>query len=253
MSSSMIDLESQLSALLGRDIKEAIRDGTFGGSHAETNTTTEEEKVDMSAYGVSKRQQDIDQAMGEAMYQMAMKSKEEGNDPFSDPMAPAKRMMENVKQRSEEISKISKDEQAILSELCSFFESSSNRDKTKDDKIKEVIRAREIIEELQMNVNFPALAYGETFLAASVSHSIEMMQLLLEKGENEMMCECPIDVLMEIEDDNELTEEEKKMKKLLLDKGAKTAEQRLTEMAEQVKKSRFGGDSDDDGSEDDDN
>lgn len=201
----------------------------------------------------SERQKGIDRAMGEAMYQIAMKSKEEGDDPFSEPFG--KSLMENAKQRSDEISEISKDEQAILSELCSFFDTSSNRDKKREDKIKEVFRARAIIEELQMNVNFPALAYGETFLAASVLHSIEMMQMLIEKGadvnmENEMMCECPIDILLEIEEGNELTEEEGKMKKLLLENGAKTAEERLTDMAEQAKKSRLDGGSDDDGSED---
>mmetsp|Transcript_11640 Transcript_11640/g.17098 ORF Transcript_11640/g.17098 Transcript_11640/m.17098 type:complete len:108 (+) Transcript_11640:648-971(+) len=65
-----------------------------------------------------------------------------------------------------------------------------------------------------MSVNFPALPHGETFLAASSLHSLEMMQMLLEKGadvniEHEIMYECPIDVLLEIEEeDGELSEEE---------------------------------------------
>ena len=148
----------------------------------------------------SERQQGIDRAMGEAMYQIAMGKSEEERQAQRDEL-PFQSIMDNVKQRSDEISKISKDEQAILSELCSFFD--TDRDKKKEDKTKEVFRARAIIEELQMNVNFPALAYGETFLSASVLHSLEMMQMLIEKGadvnmENEMMCECAIDIIWKL-------------------------------------------------------
>ena len=205
----------------------------------------------------SVRQRGIDRAMGEAMYQIAMGKSEEERQAQRDEL-PFQSIMDNVKQRSDEISKISKDEQAILSELCSFFD--TDRDKKKEDKIKEVFRARAIIEELQMNVNFPALAYGETFLAASVLHSLEMMQMLIEKGadvnmENEMMCECAIDILLEIEEGRGLSDEEGEMKKLLLEKGAKTAEERLMNIAESARKKRMGGDSsssdDDDESESD--
>ena len=176
-----------------------------------------------------------DEAMGEALYQMMMSRTDEEND-ADDKRDIGREMMEKEKARAQELSKLSKEEDALLTELCSFFDI----DRTKGNEIKEVFRAREIIEELSMNVNFPVLPYGETFLSSSVGHSIEMMQMLIEKGadvnlENEMLSETALDVLLEQEDDSsdgELSDEKKQMKKLLLSKGATTAEERWNERAE---------------------
>ena len=126
-----------------------------------------------------------------------------------------------------------KEDLALWKELCSFF----GHDRTKGNEIEEVFRANEIIEELSMNVNFASLPYGETFLSSSVGHSLEMMQMLVEKGadvnlENEVAGETALDVLLELEDYRQLSDEEKEMKKFLLSMGAKTAEERFYEIAE---------------------
>mmetsp|Transcript_17320 Transcript_17320/g.29860 ORF Transcript_17320/g.29860 Transcript_17320/m.29860 type:complete len:162 (-) Transcript_17320:11-496(-) len=150
------------------------------------------------------RQRRADEAMGEAMYQMVKSMTKEDRE-NEDPMAPIMFANEKMKTIDDELATLSKEEDALLKEFCSFFDSESGR--KKGDEIKQVFRAKEIIEELQMNVNFPALAYGQTFLSASICHSLEMMQLLIAKGadvnvENEMMSECAIDELLEEEEIN---------------------------------------------------
>lgn len=47
----------------------------------------------------------------------------------------------------------------------------------------EVARAKETIEQLELNVNFRVLAYGEAFLNQSIYHSIDMVNTLIEKGQ----------------------------------------------------------------------
>jgi hypothetical protein len=82
----------------------------------------------------------------------------------------------------------------------------------------EVARAKETIEQLELNVNFPVLAYGEAFLNLSIYHSIDMVNTLIEKGAdvnkvNEMMSECALDMILEKEDKNgELSDEKKAIK-----------------------------------------
>jgi hypothetical protein len=125
-----------------------------------------------------------------------------------------------------------------MKELCSFFD----HDREKADKKKEVVRAKEIMDELQMNVDFSPFPYGETLLSNAVDHSLDMVKMLIEKGadvnlENEMLSECPIDQLLEEDEMNGgLSDEKKAMKELLLSKGAKTAEERLNEVAESVRR-----------------
>ena len=187
-----------------------------------------------------------DAAMGEAMYAMHQSlTAEERKDCHDNPFS---HMRERMEHDAKEVDALSKEEQELLKELCSFFDI----DHEKGDEKKEVARAKEIIEELQMDVNFPALPYGETFLSGAVNHSLDMMKMMIEKGadvnkENEMISETPIDALLEIEEDRGLSNDEKAMKELLLSKGAKTAEQRWREVAASVRQNG-GNDSEDDDS-----
>lgn len=183
------------------------------------------------------RKERTDEAMGEAIYAAVQSSKAKG-ETFD--MGPPTEPWKDLKHRSKEIDALSKDEQDLLKELRLFFE--RHRDLTKEEKCKEVARTKEIIEQLQMNVNFSPFTYGETLLSESVYHSLEMVQLLIEKGadvnrEDEMINECALDHILEEEDecDGELSWEKKAMKNLLLSNGAKTAEERWKDMAESIR------------------
>ena len=100
----------------------------------------------------SERQQRIDRAMGEMMYQCAMAQTDEEREADKN-CSPFASLMQAATKRHEEISNLNDDEVALLKELCSFFDS----DHAQGNEVNEVKRAREIIEELQMNVNFQAL------------------------------------------------------------------------------------------------
>lgn len=71
---------------------------------------------------------------------------------------------------------------------------------------RQVRRAREIIESIQLNVNFNELPYGETMDGATA-----------------------LDNILEIEEERKLSTEEQTMKTLLLSKGAKTYEERMND------------------------
>ena len=177
-------------------------------------------------------------AMGEAMVALSEKAKERGEDIDIDGGMSMSGLFDGAMKRAETIDALPKRDRELLEELCSFFD--VDREKRGSQAKQDVVRAEEIIKELELNVNFPALPYGETFLSGAVYHSLGMVQLLLDKGadvnfENEMMSECALDKILEEEDDGELSEEKKAMKKLLLSKGAKTAEQRYLEMAESIR------------------
>lgn len=137
-----------------------------------------------------------------------------------------------------ELNGLDMDERKLLDELCGIF---TRRQKNDDAaKAKEIFRAREIIEQLEMNVNFPALPYGETFLNMAIRHSFDMVTLLIEKGadvnqESQIGSETALDNLLECEDCNGLSGEMKKMKELLLAKGAKTQEERLMAAVEEIR------------------
>ena len=174
-------------------------------------------------------------AMGAAMVALSEKAKKRGEE--IDGSMSMSGLFDDAMKRAETIDALPKRDQELLEELCSFFD--VDREKGSQAK-QDVVRAEEIIKGLELNVNFPALPYGETFLSGAVHHSLGMVQLLLDKGadvnfENEMMSECALDMILEEEDDGELSEEKKAMKKLLLSKGAKTAEQRYLEMAESIR------------------
>mmetsp|Transcript_3735 Transcript_3735/g.9520 ORF Transcript_3735/g.9520 Transcript_3735/m.9520 type:complete len:211 (+) Transcript_3735:142-774(+) len=209
----------------------------------------------MDELGRTQRQQRTDEAMGEFSYQMAMYENETGQDSNAGNSFQQAHEYRMKKERAiaDEIRGLSKDEQSMLRELCSFFDAFEN----KGDKKKQVVRAKEIIEELQMNVNFPALPYEETFLSRAVHHSLGMLEMLLEKGadvnrESGMLYECALDQILEEEDVGDgLSDEKKAMKRLLLSKGAKAAEERLGEAAEWARKKRNGEDDSESESEDD--
>ena len=174
-------------------------------------------------------------AMGAAMVALSEKAKKRGEE--IDGSMSMSGLFDDAMKRAETIDALPKRDQELLEELCSFFD--VDREKGSQAK-QDVVRAEEIIKGLELNVNFPALPYGETFLSGAVDHSLGMVQLLLDKGadvnfENEMMSECALDTILGEEDDGELSEEKKAMKKLLLSKGAKTAEQRYLEMAESIR------------------
>eukprot|EP00573_Skeletonema_grethae_P003017 CAMPEP_0201688826 /NCGR_PEP_ID=MMETSP0578-20130828/2525_1 /ASSEMBLY_ACC=CAM_ASM_000663 /TAXON_ID=267565 /ORGANISM="Skeletonema grethea, Strain CCMP 1804" /LENGTH=191 /DNA_ID=CAMNT_0048173285 /DNA_START=142 /DNA_END=717 /DNA_ORIENTATION=+ len=180
------------------------------------------------------RQQRTERAMGEAMYQMAMSLPDDVGDyiPFS-------YMVEQEDRREKQLDELSEEERVLLKELCSFFDFDHMCSKTIKREA-EVFRAKKIIEELELNVNFPVLAYGETFLNQSINHSLDMVTMLIQMGadvnaENQMMAECALDGLLEEEDNKgTLSDEKKAMKKLLLSKGAKTPEERWMDKADEV-------------------
>ena len=185
------------------------------------------------------RQKRTEEAMGEAMYQMAMSFPDDMNDMNADPF---KFMREKMDSREKQFNDLSEDEFILLKELCSFFDRDHMRN-NRTGREAEVFRAKAIIEKLELNVNFPVLVYGETLLNESIHHSLEMVQMLLQMGadvnnENEMASECALDMLLDEEEDcegGELSDEKKAIKKLLLSKGAKTAEERWLEKAEEVR------------------
>ena len=178
-------------------------------------------------------------AMGSAIYEMTKAlTEEEKREADSEP--PFSSLMDALDQRSNALEDLDDDDLALVKELSSFFDTEhvfgDNKNVEKD-----VARAREIIDELDLNVNFPILPYGETLLVNSVHHSLAMMKLLIEKGadvnvENEMMSECALDKILEDEDSGELSEEQKAMKALLLANGAKTTEERWIDIANGAKK-----------------
>jgi len=178
-------------------------------------------------------------AMGAAMAAVVEKKKERGEE--FDLCPPMTGLFEDAMKRAEVIDALPKRDQELLDELCSFFDRETRRSKAQQKQ--DVARANEIIVKLQLNVNFIALPYGETFLSGAVHHSLGMVQLLLVRGadvnaENEMMAECALDKILEVEDmnDGKLSEDMKAMKKLLLSMGAKNAEQRWMEMAKDIRK-----------------
>lgn len=175
--------------------------------------------------------------MGEAIHALFQKQMAEGGewDPSLSTFP-----LEAAEARAEELESLGRHERELMDEFCSFFDHANSDDEGK--KKREVARAREIIDELSMNVNFAALPYGETFLSNAVHHSLGMVELLVEKGadvnlEDEMISECAIDHLLEEEEDNNggLSAEKEAMKQLLLSKGAKTAEERWLAMAEDIR------------------
>ena len=184
------------------------------------------------------RQSRTEEAMGEAMYQMAMSMPDDFKDVNADPFS---YMAEKMERREEQLKDLTEEERILMKELCSFFDSDHMRSK-RNGMEAEVFRAKAIIENLQMNVNFPVLEYGETFLSRSIYHSLDMVTMLIQMGadvnhENEMMSECALDMLLEEEEDNDgkLSDEKKAIKKLLLSKGAKTAEERWIDKADEVR------------------
>ena len=102
-------------------------------------------------------------------------------------------------------------------------------------------RAKDIIEEVGMNVNFPVLPYGETLLCRSIYHSLDMVKMLIEKGADVNfetdMGECALDSLLEMEEDadGDISDKKKAMKELILSKGAKTSEERWMDKADEVR------------------
>ncbi len=183
------------------------------------------------------RQERTERAMGEAMYQMAMSMPDYKG--MGD-CVPFSYMMEQEDRREKQLNELSGEEKNLLKELCSFFDHEHMSSK-RIGREAEVFRAKEIIEKLELNVNFPVLVYGETFLNRSIDHSLDMVTMLLQMGadvnaENEMMSECALDGLLEEEDNKgKLSDEKKAMKKLLLSKGAKTAEERWMDKADEVR------------------
>jgi len=149
-------------------------------------------------------------------------------------------------EQQDAMSDLSLDEKKLLVELIRLFdiEIAYDRDRYKNkvqietQKQQDVKRAREIIEELQLNVNFKALPYGSTFLSSAVmNYSVDMAKMLLEKGadvnnEDTMDGATAIDKILEYEEEGKkLSDDMKEMKNLLLSKGAKTYEERMNQMA----------------------
>ena len=133
------------------------------------------------------------------------------------------------------------DEKRLLNELISLLDI-ENRKKGQEGQ-QQVQRARDIIEKLELNVNFKAMPYGGTFLSSAIDHGIDMVKLFLEKGadvnnEDTMDSATALDHILESEefnDDMPLDEEMTLIKTLLLSKGAKTYEERMNQLADKIR------------------
>ena len=130
-----------------------------------------------------------------------------------------------------------KEERALKQELFAFFWLNSFFGVTKsaEEKRAEVVRAKEIIELLGMDVNRKVLCGDTTLLYASVDHSLQILQMLLQKAadvnlESSMPLQTALDAILDDEEDRTLSEEKKAMKSLLLSKNAKTKEERARQM-----------------------
>lgn len=86
-------------------------------------------------------------------------------------------LVKELEEQEEAVSKhLTDDEQKLLDELLSIFDdgksTADNVAKMKAVRVqtekRQVRRAREIIESIQLNVNFNALPYGETFVGRTV-------------------------------------------------------------------------------------
>jgi len=141
----------------------------------------------------------------------------------------------------------SKEDKKLMIELVRIFDIEylyDNKIKTGDEKL--VQRASDIIDELNLNVNFKALPYGKTFLSGAVDcHGIDMIKLLLSKGadvnnEDTMDGRTALDSILEYEEEDQgenkkLSDKMNEMKILLLSKGAKTYEERMNELTMNVR------------------
>eukprot|EP00584_Thalassiosira_punctigera_P022841 CAMPEP_0172548804 /NCGR_PEP_ID=MMETSP1067-20121228/18017_1 /TAXON_ID=265564 ORGANISM="Thalassiosira punctigera, Strain Tpunct2005C2" /NCGR_SAMPLE_ID=MMETSP1067 /ASSEMBLY_ACC=CAM_ASM_000444 /LENGTH=214 /DNA_ID=CAMNT_0013336075 /DNA_START=31 /DNA_END=672 /DNA_ORIENTATION=+ len=188
------------------------------------------------------RTQDATGSSTGAIFQSASpEERAEAAEAFASPSA-ATNAQDDDRVRAE-IDALSDDEKALLTELRAMFDPPSDPDEeTADARKEQAERAKEIIEAIRMDVDFPALPYGETFLSGAICHSLDMVKMLLEKGadvnkENEMMNQTALDQLLEEEDcEGSLSNDKKEMKRLLLSKGATTAEQRWNEVASSIRR-----------------
>lgn len=186
------------------------------------------------------RQARTEAAMGQAMYELFMAMPEAFDEQNANPFSS---MMEQMDKREEQLKDLSDEERVLMKELCSIFDSDHIRSSKMNKKklIEEVTRAKDIIEEVGMNVNFPVLPYGETLLCRSIYHSLDMVKMLIDKGADVNietdMGECALDVLLEMEEDADgnISDEKKTMKELILSKGAKTSEERWMDKADEVR------------------
>jgi len=186
------------------------------------------------------RQARTEAAMGQAMYELFTAMPEAFDEQNANPFSS---MMEQVDKREEQLKDLSDEERVLMKELCSIFDSDHIRSSKMNKKklIEEVTRAKDIIEEVGMNVNFPVLPYGETLLCRSIYHSLDMVKMLIEKEADVNietdMGECALDVLLEMEEDADgnISDEKKAMKELILSKGAKTSEERWMDKADEVR------------------
>ena len=186
------------------------------------------------------RQARTEAAMGQAMYELFMARPDAFDEQNANPFSS---MMEQMDKREEQLKDLSDEERVLMKELCSIFDSDHIRSSKMNKKklIEEVTRAKDIIEEVGMNVNFPVLPYGETLLCRSIYHSLDMVKMLIEKEADVNietdMGECALDVLFEMEEDADgnISDEKKAMKELILSKGAKTSEERWMDKADEVR------------------
>lgn len=186
------------------------------------------------------RQARTEAAMGQAMYELFNAMPEAFDEQNANPFSS---MMEQVDKREEQLKDLSDEERVLMKELCSIFDSDHIRSSKMNKKklIGEVTRAKDIIEEVGMNVNFPVLPYGETLLCRSIYHSLDMVKMLIEKEADVNietdMGECALDALLEMEEDADgnISDETKAMKELILSKGAKTCEERWMDKADEVR------------------
>ena len=189
---------------------------------------------------MTERQARTEAAMGQAMYELFMAMPEKFDEQNANPFSS---MMEQMDKREEQLKDLSDEERVLMKELCSIFDSDHIRSSKMNKKklIEEVTRAKDIIEEVGMNVNFPVLPYGETLLCRSIYHSLDMVKMLIEKEADVNietdMGECALDALLEMEEDADgnISDETKAMKELILSKGAKTCEERWMDKADEVR------------------
>ena len=126
-------------------------------------------------------------------------------------------------------------EKNLLLDLISIFEC-KDKELSVNETRNQVQHASNIIDEIGLNVNSKILPYGESFLSNAVIHSLDMVKMLLEKGadvnnEDTMDGITALDKIMELEEClDELPDDMKVIKDLLLSKGAKTIRQRMSQI-----------------------
>ena len=157
-----------------------------------------------------------------------------GDYPLATTFEPFSSLMSEIEEQEEAVNDLLPQERGLLLELIAILnqgKTDQRLNETKD----QVKRTSDIIDTIGLNVNFRALN-GETFLSNAVTHSLDMVKMLLEKVadvnvKDTMNRFTALDRIMEHEEyRDEMSNDLKVMKELLIEHGAKTYKQRMSKI-----------------------